>query len=447
MAAGAAWQPPLAVGVLGLLAASRRRPLLRAAGIASLALGLGALAAGAEPRPSEAMARLAAGAPRCRVEGTLREHLGGLGTLVSVGRAACSGGTFTGGIVALPSVDADVGAPLRATGLLIRLDPADMYDRARLRFGAGAELLAEEVRSGAPTSPPLRLAARVREGLRASARPLHMSQGALLRGLTIGDVRDLPQDEARELRRAGLSHLVAVSGSNVAIVLGALLAATRRLPLGTRVAVAAAGLLLFVLVVGPEPSVLRAAAMGAVGLAALIAGTRAPPLHALALAIAVVVAFRPGLVHSPGLHLSAAATAGIVLWTPSLARLIPLPPVVATVLAVTVAAQTAVLPVLIATFGEVPVTGAAANLLAAPAVPFATILGFGAAALGAVWPAAGELAARLAAPGTAWILRVGDIFGSPSWAVVSVSSSWAVVSGAAVAVLAVRSLSRSAEIG
>jgi competence protein ComEC len=176
---------------------------------------------------------------------------------------------------------------------------------------------------------------------------------------------------------------------------------------------------LFVLVVGPEPSVLRAAAMGSLALVALVTGRTTEPLAALGVATAAVIVLRPEMVHSAGLHLSVAATAGIILFSPSLTvRLAKLPRPVAVVLAATLAAQLAVAPVIIGTFGEVSLVAPVANLVAAPAVPPATILSLGAALLQRVWPPLGRTAMAAAEPFAAWILWVADTTGAVPYAAI-----------------------------
>jgi competence protein ComEC len=186
---------------------------------------------------------------------------------------------------------------------------------------------------------------------------------------------------------------------------------------------------LFVLVVGPEPSVLRASVMGTVGLLALAAGRRTEPLHALGLALIVLLGLRPGLLSSVGLHLSVAATAGIVLFSgrirDGVSKLGGWPRFVSLALAVTLAAQFAVAPILVGTFGELPLVAPLANLLAIPAVAPATVLGLMAAVTGALVPPVGWLCARIAEPFVTWVLAVGRTTGSWSWASIEVPKAWA----------------------
>lgn len=418
LTAGIVLRPPGWVAVGALLLFVRRAPAASLAGLICATAALGAGAAARGDVPAGALDALARRASSCTVAGSVREHHGALGTLVSIRNVACGRAAATGGTAVTSRLDADAGATVRLEGRLRPLGD-DGFDLLRRRLGAQVVLDVDDVASGRVTSPPLALAARIREGLRAATRRLDEDRAALVRGLTTGDTRGLDEGTEMRLRRAGLTHLVAVSGSNVAIVMGAVLLAARRMRAVARVALAAAGLSLFVLVVGPEPSVLRAAAMGAAALGAMVAGTRAPPLHALGLAVIVVLALRPALAYSAGLQLSVAATAGIILWAKSLARRLPFPEPLAAVFGVTLAAQAAVVPVLVFTFGDVPVAGLPANLLAVPVVPPATVLGFGAALLGAANPVLAEIPARAAAPLAGWILWVGNRFGAPGWATVS----------------------------
>jgi competence protein ComEC len=251
---------------------------------------------------------------------------------------------------------------------------------------------------------------------------------ALLRGLAIGDTSEIDPSTVDRFRDSGLAHLLAVSGSNVAIVLAAAAVTVRRSSPTMRAACAAGCLLLFVLVVGPEPSVLRAGAMGSLALVALVTGRTTEPLAALGVATAAVIVLRPEMVHSAGLHLSVAATAGIVLFGPRLgARLSMLPRPVAVVLGATLAAQVAVAPVVIGTFGELSLVAPLSNLVAAPAVAPATVLSLGAALLYSVWPPLGRLSMALAEPFGAWILWVADRTGSVPGAAVTVSRWVAIV--------------------
>jgi competence protein ComEC len=198
---------------------------------------------------------------------------------------------------------------------------------------------------------------------------------ALLSGFLIGDVAGLPDDDVESLRRAGLTHFVAVSGSNVALVLGAWWLVIGPFGAGVRARAVTGLLVLAVFVVATrwEPSVIRAATM-----AALVLGSRAVavPLDAwtaLGGAAAVLLAASGDLAVDVGFQLSAAATAGVLagatVWRGRRPRWLW------TALVATVSAQLAVVPLLLAHFGSVPLLSPVANLVAAPLVTGATALG------------------------------------------------------------------------
>jgi ComEC/Rec2-related protein len=419
----------------------RRRPNWLLAGLGLVGAGSGLLCAAVRSQGDSPLAALAESVPSCHVSGAVVEQLGGLGSLVEVKRALCEDfpRVDDAGMVVADAQEADPGAVISATGWLLPLRH-DAFDAQRGRLGAHARLELREIDVGPVRGPVAALAARVRRGLRVATAGLEPRAAAIVRGLAIGDVNDMDARTEESLRRAGLSHLVAVSGSNVAIVLGTVALVCRRLALRLRISLACFVLCAFVAVVGPEPSVLRAALMGAVGLAAIAAGHRAEPLHALGIAVIVLLCSRPAMVFSVGLHLSAAATAGIVLWTsPIRRRMARVPDLLAVPLAATLAAQIAVAPLLAFSFGELSLSAPLANLVVFPAVPLGTIAGLLAGVVGAVVPAAGPLLGRLAAPAAGWIVLVGDRLGSGRWAAAEVPT-WTAL-GIAIPVIAAAALS------
>ena len=424
---GAASGPWFRIGIVGSLASlslalARRRPVTTLVALASLGFTCAAGAAAVHER-SPALVSLAKQVPECAIQGVVLESMGGLGTAIALKRVSCSGFAETSDAgVAVADLSAHAGSTVELTGWLVPLGD-DEFDRARSRAGADVELAISEVAVAAPTGIAA-IPAAVREGLAASGSAVAPSEAALLRGLTIGDTDAIAAPTLEEFRRSGLSHLLAVSGSNVSIVLGAVIALSAAMGFRTRLCLGASGLCFFVLVVGPDASVLRAAAMGAVGLVALACGTRPEPLHALAVAIVAVVVMRPQIVFSLGLHLSVAATAGIIVFTPAvLARLRWLPRLVALPIGVTLGAQIAVLPLLVIAFEEASLVAPLANLLAAPAVPPATILGLAAAVLAPLSQGAAEVTLRGAEPFASWILFVGRVCSQPGWATVQLPTA------------------------
>jgi competence protein ComEC len=433
-----AW-PVLAVGVVLLW---RRRAVI--AGVVMVCLAAGGLAASVRAGP-HALVELAAEVPRCSFRGRVLEDAGGLGTLVSLVGVVCAGHAplADAGAVVAPGRLGRAGAPVAGSGFLLPLGH-DGFGRARAAIGALAELDPERVRVGEPSGLH-GLAAAFRGALEGALGGGGRAE-ALLLGLTIGDTARLDRATIEHFRAAGLSHLLAVSGSNLAIVIGAVLVLCARRALVVRVGLAALALVLYVLVVGPEPSVLRAAGMAAIALVALLAGRLAEPLQALALSLIVVLALRPGLLASAGLQLSAAATAGIVLFAGPLARALGwLPRPLALAAGVTLGAQVAVAPVLVWTFGELSLAAPLANLLVAPAVAPATVLGL-AAGLGAlIAPVLGRLGALLARPFAAYVVWIADLSGGWSWALVALperAGPWLIGVLAVAVVLARRAQAR-----
>ena len=235
---------------------------------------------------------------------------------------------------------------------------------------------------------------RVRRAAReAIARTLPPTSAALLSGLLLGDRADLPPEVDDGFRRAGVYHVLAVSGFNVALIAGAVFSVLTLARCGRRVAAVAAiaAVLGFAFVVGPEPSVLRAVVMGVLVLGAVLLERDASVLNGLALAALLILAVRPNDLADPGFQLSFAATAGIVL--------APLPRgLVWGSLGVSIAAQLAVLPIALWHFNQLSTIGPIANLGVVPLAGLATILGLlavtvafftdagGAVFLDALWP-------------------------------------------------------------
>ena len=260
-----------------------------------------------------------------------------------------------------------------------------------------------------------RAAERLRDGLVLAAT--EGTEGpttdgaALLPGLVVGDTRLQDADLVQDLRTAGLSHLSAVSGANVTLVCGAVLLLVVLLRGGRRAGAAAAAVALVALVVvaRPEPSVLRAAVMGSVGLLGVVVGRRGGGTSALCLAVVVVLLLDPWLSRAAGFRLSVIATAALAVcalpWSRALGRVLPRPAALA--LAVPAAAQAAVTPALVGLEPVLSLYALPANVLAAPAVPPATVLGLVAALLSLL---DARLAALVALPArwcAAWIAGVG----------------------------------------
>lgn len=203
---------------------------------------------------------------------------------------------------------------------------------------------------------------------------------ALLAGFLIGDVSRISELDIDAMRRSGLAHFVAVSGSNVALFLALLAVAAGPLALGPRrrAAVGLAGIPIYAAATGFEPSVMRASLMAGLALTGRLVGVVLEAWQLLALAVAALVLYDPALTSNVGFQLSVAATGGVLVgarW--------PVPGLVGRALAVTMGAQLAVAPLVLFHFGSVPLLSPVVNLIAAPLVTGATALGaLGVAGLG-----------------------------------------------------------------
>ncbi|HEY8471451.1 MAG TPA: ComEC/Rec2 family competence protein [Natronosporangium sp.] len=287
----------------------------------------------------------------------------------------------------------------------------------RLAPPRGGDLTAAVLSATGPPEPlgeppwPQRAAGSLRVGLRTAVAPLAPEPGGLVPGLAVGDVSRLDPKVADDFLATGMSHLTAVSGANVAIVVGfvALVARAGRAPPWLTAASCGCALAGYVILCRADPSVLRAGAMGAVALLALATGRPRAALPALGATVAGLVILDPQLASEIGFALSVLATAGLLLlaprWRDALRRR-RVPRGVAEAIAVPAAAQLAVAPLIAGYSGTISLVAVAANLAATPAVAPATILGVLAAAVAPLAPPVAEFLAWLASWPAWWLVLV-----------------------------------------
>lgn len=311
-----------------------------------------------------------------------------------------------------PSIAA--GQPLAGRVVLRAVNPeASGFDAYLADRGAVARAsVSELVARGPPTNPWLRMAASARRALGRGARAaLPAREAALLLGLSIGDTSTMDAEVEEDFRASGLSHLVAVSGANVAMFLAPVLAvaAMLRMRLRTRVVLGLGAVAFFALLTRWEPSVLRASAMASVALAGAWAGRPRSTGALLGASITALLVVDPGLARSVGFQLSVAATVGLALMAgPVAERLRFLPRPVALAAGATVSAQVGVTPLLLLHFGVVPTVTLLANLLAFPAVAAALFGGLAASGAALVSPALGHGLAGPAAAPLAYLIGLAD---------------------------------------
>lgn len=261
-----------------------------------------------------------------------------------------------------------------------------------------------------PASPIDQAVTTIRTALPRALAHLSPQDAALLVGIVLGDTAGLSDTVLTNMQDTGLTHLTAVSGSHFAIVGGAVLLLTGHLTRRSRVLVTGAAMTSLVLVVGPEPSVLRGAVMGGIGLFGLLARRPRAALPALAAAIVLLVICDPWLGRSLGFILSVTATAALILVAPSIVeRLVEVMPRPAAItIAAPLAAQLACAPILLGVNPGLTTYAVVANILAAPAVVPATICGLLAAVIAPWWQALAAVVAWPAGLAASWIGWVGD---------------------------------------
>lgn len=277
--------------------------------------------------------------------------------------------------------------------------------------------------------PPSAVAAAVngvRAGLRTAVSGLPEKPAALVPALVVGDTAAMPAELVGQFRATGLTHLTAVSGANLTLLLVAVLWLVGRVGvLGWwRRGLAVLVVVGFVVLCRAEPSVLRAAAMGLVGLVALGWSGPQQGVRYLSWAVVALVLIDPWLARSIGFALSVLASAGIVFWARRWTRVLAgwSPLWLAEAITVPVAAQLATQPLVTAISGQVSVIGLVANLVAAPLVGPGTVLGFAAAWASVVLPPVAVAlgwAAGGFAQGLCWIAEFGSALpgASVSWPV------------------------------
>ncbi len=213
----------------------------------------------------------------------------------------------------------------------------------------------------------------------AAARFLAADPRGLLPGMVTGDTSALDEGLNAAMKTVGMTHLTAVSGANCSLVLGALLVAARSLRLARlpAAALALAGLGMFVVLVGPDASVLRAALMGSIAIASLAGGRVGRGLSFLCLAVMGLLLIDPGLAASFGFLLSVLATLGIIVLGPRMMEWTPavIPRWAAAAWAVPLSAQLLCGPVIVLLQPQFSTYSLLANMVAAPLVAPVTLLG------------------------------------------------------------------------
>jgi competence protein ComEC len=285
-------------------------------------------------------------------------------------------------------------------------------------------------------SPLARSANRVREVLARGARTMDPLDRSLYLGFVVGDDRAQPPELVDTFRQAGLGHLNAVSGQNVALTLAVVAPVLRRLGHRARWAGTVGVIAWFTVLTRFEPSVLRASVMAALAATAVLTGRPSRPWRTLSLTVVIVLLVDPLLVRSGGWWLSVGATAGIALLAAPLSRRLPGPSWLRVPLSMTVGAQLGVAPVSVAVFGPLPLASIPANLLAAPAAGPVMVYGLPAGVGAGLVP--DVLAAALQLPTTRLVRYIAGVASTTAAAGLPNLGAPALLAGAVAVALVLR---------
>ena len=239
---------------------------------------------------------------------------------------------------------------------------------------------AENIEAISDAAPFSQFLTETRNSFREKAARFPDDAGALIPGMIIGDTSLQSIDFSNQMRRAGLSHLTAVSGANFAIVSSLVFFLFRRIipNILPRIFITSLALSFFLLLVRPSPSVLRAGVMTAVILIARATGNMRHSVSSLAAAITLLVLLDPFQSLDPGFILSVLATSGLIFISPNLSQIFQrrLPESLAELIAVPCAATIMCTPYLLLLTGQISLLSVLFNVMVSPIVAPITILGF-----------------------------------------------------------------------
>lgn len=272
-------------------------------------------------------------------------------------------------------------------------------DERRAALHVGDRLALEEI-SVSPASNPLWRAANVVRGLiGGGAASLPDDRRALFTGIVYGDDREQSTEHEVDFRLVGLTHLLAVSGQNVAYALTVMGPVIRSGGRSTRWIMTLTILAVFATVTRFEPSVLRATVMAGIAVTGRTLGRETASGRALGLTVVALLLIDPLLAQTIAFRLSVAASGGIIWLAPGIRRRLRGPGWLREASAVTIAAQLAVAPVIVTTFGPISPLSVPANVIAGPLAGL--IMGWG--------MSAGLFAGLVGGPAAAAVHRITDV--------------------------------------
>ncbi|QLE41445.1 DUF4131 domain-containing protein [Nostoc sp. C052] len=254
---------------------------------------------------------------------------------------------------------------------------------------------------------------QIRERIvRSQVRWLGVPEGPLVSAMVLGSKAvDLPYDIRDLFVQAGLAHALAASGFQTSLILSVILQLTRRTKKGTQFTLGFLALIIFLSLTGFQPAVLRAVIMGFAALVGLLLKRKVKQFGSLLLAATLLLVFNPLWIWDLGFQLSFLATLGLVVTvSPLVNSLAWLPPAIASLIAVPLAATIWTLPVQLFVFGVVPSYSLFLNVVSTPLISIISIGGIISALVGLVWTEAGSFLAGVLHYPTDWLIKLVEFF-------------------------------------
>ncbi|MEH2192725.1 MAG: ComEC/Rec2 family competence protein [Nostoc sp.] len=254
---------------------------------------------------------------------------------------------------------------------------------------------------------------QIRERIvRSQVRWLGIPEGPLVSAMVLGSKAvDLPYDIRDLFVQAGLAHALAASGFQTSLILSVILQLTRRAKKGTQFTLGFLALIIFLSLTGFQPAVLRAVIMGFAALVGLLLKRKVKQFGSLLLAATLLLVFNPLWIWDLGFQLSFLATLGLIVTVPALVnRLAWLPPAIASLIAVPLAATLWTLPVQLFVFGVVPSYSLLLNVVSTPLISIISIGGIISALAGLIWTPAGSFLAAVLHYPTDWLIKLVEFF-------------------------------------
>jgi competence protein ComEC len=248
--------------------------------------------------------------------------------------------------------------------------------------------------------------------VRSQVRSLGIPEGALLSSMVLGSKAvDLPYDMRDLFVQAGLAHVLAASGFQTSQILGVVLGLTKRSKRRTQIILGSLSLIGFLALTGFQPSVLRAVIMGFAALIGLGLKRKVKQLGSLLIAAMLILLFNPLWIWDLGFQLSFLATLGLIVTVPAISkRLGWLPPAIASLIAVPLAATIWTLPLLLHIFSVITVYSLPLNILATPLISLISIAGMGSALVGLILPDVGSTISGVLYQPTHWLIGLAEFF-------------------------------------